>query len=186
MLAPLPGHLGSWQGPRPADQLRLNTRPCGRGWPHPLPAFPRRSWPGTVSELGRELSRTQTWGSSASDTPSKTRTGDHVGYTDWPTRHRLCLWRPFPSADQPCLPGPASGSPVISPRACLPGLQLEHTTLFCAPAGRKWTWVALSQSQGSGRAGSPQRLQEGICPLCFPNFVAHGLFLPPAPEPSIT
>ena len=77
-------------------------------------------------------------------------------------------------------------SPVINPGASLLGLQLEHTTLFCAPAGRKWTRVSLSRSQGSGRAGSPQRLQEGVCPLCFPNFVAHGLFLPPAPEPSIT
>lgn len=175
----------------PGDQLRLNTRPCGRGWPHPLPSFPGRSWPRTISRLGRELSRTQTWGSSASDTPRKTRSGGHVGYTDWPTHCRLCLPEPasggpFPRAASLAHRAQPPWSPVISPGACLPGLQLEHTTLFCAPAGRKWTRVSLSRGQGAGRAGSAQRPQEGVCPLCFPNSVAHGRFLPPAPEPSIT
>lgn len=155
VLAPLPGHLGSWQGPRPADQLRLNTRPCGRGWPHPLPAFPRRSWPGTVSELGRELSRTQTWGSSASDTPSKTRTGDHVGYTDWPTRHRLCLWRPFPSADQPCLLGPASVVPGHQSQGLLAG----------AAAGTHHTLLHSCRSQvDMGRTEPKSRFRQGWVP----------------------
>ena len=183
MLAPLPGHLDSWQGPRPADQLR----PCcpsvlGGGAVHTG---------GSVSKLGRELSRTQMWGSSASDSPSKTRSGGHVGYTDWPTRRGLCLPEPTSGGPSPRPAGLAQWSRVWWrrcghwPGPVCRGCRL-NTPHSCSPAGHRRTWVSLSRSQGAGRAGSPQGLQKGVRPLCFSSSVAHGCFLPPAPEPSIT